>query len=189
MQREVTKKNYIQVKPLSVKRANAFTCIGWIKNIYIPDENPFILLAVSNKFGEVEVDTAIRIELIKESNDYRMCFSNSKSKLILKTVGIDLRDKNWHFLCYVCTGNGIIHYYIDGKECPCEEGLNEFNIPYSIAWSRYGRIGGGNVWVPYLYKDQQSVIMYRWRFAAGLILHQTWLNEIYEEERKGLINE
>jgi hypothetical protein len=184
---EIVKKNYIKVEPLTIKRSNAFTCIGWISNINIPDENPFILLAVSDIYGEVESDKAIKIELIREVNDYRMQFFNSKSKLILKSIGISLDDKKWHFLSYVCTGEGIMHYYVDGIECPCEEGVNEFNIPYNIAWSRYGRLGSGNVWVPYLYRDWQSVRMYRWRYASNLILHKEWLQEIYEKERELLV--
>lgn len=185
---EVTKYNYIKVQPKSIKRSTPFTCIGWIYNLVIPDEYPFVLLAVSDRYGEVESDKAIRIEVVKEGTDYRLQFSNSKSKLILKSIGISLEDKEWHFLSYVCTGNGEMHYYVDGIECPCEEGLSEDNMPYNIAWSRYGRLGGGNVWVPYLYRDWQSVRLYRWRYASGLILHKDWLNEIYEEERKFLID-
>lgn len=186
---EIIKYNYIKVQPKSIKKSTSFTCIGWICDLVVPDEYSFILLAVSDKYGEVESDKAIRMELVKEKEDYRLQFSNSKSKLILRSIGISLDDKQWHFLSYVCEGNGEMHYYVDGTECPCEEGLSEENMPYDIAWSRYGRLGGGNVWVPYLYRDWQSVRLYRWRYASGLVLHKDWIREIYEEEKKFLFND
>jgi hypothetical protein len=180
----IVKSSYITVEPTHIKRANKCTCIGWISNIQIPDEYPLILLAVSDVPGLVLSDQAIRFE-IKTSGgyDYKLQFSNSESKPIQQYTGVDLNDKKWHMLSYVCYGEGEMHYYVDGIDCPCEDGVDESGMPYSVAWSRYSRLGGGNVWVPYLYRDWQTLIMHKWRYASGLILHQQWINELKNLEQ------
>lgn len=171
--------NYITVAPANIKRANSCTCIGWVSNIQIPDEYPLVFLAVADLSGVVLSDEAIRFEIKRyKSYDYKLQFSNSESKPIRQYTGVDLEDKQWHFLSYVCYGEGEMHYYVDGIECPCEEGVSEDGMLYSVAWSRKGRLGGGNIWVPYLYRDWQTLTMYKWRYSSGLILSQQWLNEI-----------
>lgn len=177
------KSNYVIVEPTNIKRSTKFTCMGWINNIKIPDEYPIVLLAVADRDEIVDSDQAIRIEIIKSGDfDYRLQFSNSKSKPIEQFTGISLDDKNWHLLTYVCYGDGEMHYYIDGIECPCETGSGIEGLPYSVAWSRHPRLGGGRVWVPYLYRDWQIVTMYKWRYSSGLVLHQGWINEIKDKE-------
>jgi hypothetical protein len=36
--------------------------------------------------------------------------------------------------------------------------------------------------VPYLYRDWQTLIMYKWRYSSGLILHKDWINELKDLE-------
>lgn len=180
----LVKSNYIVVKPTSVKKATKFTCMGWIYNMQLPDEYPMYLLAVSDMYGSVESDQALKVEIKRSGEfDYKLQFSNSVSKPIEQYTGVSLDDKKWHLLTYVCLGEGEMRYYVDGIECPSESGINEVGFPYSVAWSRIHRLGGGNVWVPYLYRDWQVVTMYRWRYASGLVLHQDWINEIKNLEQ------
>lgn len=180
----LVKSNYVVVEPTHIKKANKLTCMGWIKNIQIPDEYPMVLLAIADQSNIVESDQAIKIEIKKSGEyDYKLQFSNSESKPVEQYTGISLDDKKWHLLSYVCSGEGEMHYYIDGINCPTESGTSIEGIPYSIAWSRHHRLGGGNVWVPYLYRDWQEVTMYRWRYSSGLVLHQDWINELKELEQ------
>lgn len=184
------KSNYVVVEPTNIKKSNKFTCMGWVYDMQIPDDYPLILLAVSDRDGYVDSDQALKIEIKKYGEyDYKFQFSNSESKPIGQYTGIDLSDKQWHLLTYVCYGEGEMHYYIDGIECPSETGTSTEGVSYSIAWSRYHRLGGGNVWVPYLYRDGQTVTMYRWRYSSGLVLHQDWINEIKELEQPVLVQE
>jgi hypothetical protein len=175
----LVKSKYVTVEPTSIKKANKFTCMGWIYDIQIPDEYPVYLLTVSDSGGLVLSDQAIRMEIKRSGDyDYKLQFSNSESKPIEQYTGISLDDKKWHLLTYVCLGDGEMRYYIDGIECPSEDGIDEVGLPYSVAWSRHHRLGGGNVWVPYLYRDWQAVTMYKWRYSTGLVLHQKWINEL-----------
>jgi len=180
----LVKSNYVVVEPTHIKKSTKFTCMGWIYNLQIPDEYPVTLLAVSDRYGFVNSDQAIKVE-IKRSGDYDYClqFSNSESKPIEQYTGVSLDDKKWHLLTYVCTGVGVMHYYVDGIECPSKDGVGEVGVPYSVAWSRYSRLGGGNVWIPCLNRNWQSVTMYRWRYSSGLVLHQGWINELKEIEQ------
>jgi len=174
-----TKEAFIDVFQYSIKKSNQFTCIGWINQPQFPDDNPIVLLAVSDVAGNVTgVDSALRYEIVKDGVDYRLQFSGSKSKKINKTVGISLGDTNWHFLSYVCTGDGTMFYYVDGVSVPSEDGLSPDSVLYSIAWSRSARQGGGQVWVPYIYKKGQAVSIYNWRFASGIQIHQGWLQQL-----------
>jgi hypothetical protein len=180
----LVKSNYVTVAPTNIKRASKFTCMGWISNIQIPDEFPMYLLTVSDVNGIVLSDQAIRMEIKKYGDfDYKLQFSNSESKPIEQYTNISLGDKKWHLLTYVCFGEGEMHYYVDGIECPSEDGVGDEGIPYSVAWSRSHRLGGGNIWVPYLYRDWQVVTMYRWRYSSGLVLHQGWINELRDIEQ------
>jgi hypothetical protein len=177
------KSNYVVVEPTNIKKSTKFTCMGWIYDLQIPDEYPLYLLAISDRDGIVDSDQALKIGIMRSGDfDYKFTFSNSESKPIEQYTGISLDDKKWHLLTYVCTGDGVMHYYIDGVECPSKEGVGEVGVPYSVAWSRYPRLGGGDVWVPYLNRDWQVVTMYQWRYSSGLVLHQGWIQEIYEKE-------
>lgn len=180
----IVKSNLITVEPTNIKKATKFTCMGWVLNPYIPDEYPLILLSVADRSGLIESDQAIKLELSRyREYDYKLQFSNSESKPIEQYTGISLDDKKWHLLTYVCYGDGEMHYYVDGIECPSEDTIGDEGILKNTAWSRYNRLGGGNVWVPYLYRDWQSVTMYRWRYSSGLILSSQWINEIKDMEQ------
>jgi len=180
----VVKSNLITVEPINIKKCTPFTCMGWVLDTYIPDEYSLWPLAVSDRTGLVDSDQAIKFEISRYRDyDYRLEFSNSQSKPLEQYTGVSLDDKKWHLLTYVCVGNGVMHYYVDGIECPTEDGIGDEGMLKSIAWSRYNRLGGGNVWVPYLYRNWQTITLYRWRYSTGLILHQQWINEIKELEQ------
>ena len=179
----VTKEAYIDVYQYSVKKSNQFTCVGWVNSPAIPDGDPLIFLAVSNLSGSVlNTDSAVRFEVVKDGTDYRLQFSGSLSKKIAQTIKISLNDTHWHFLGYVCTGEGAMHYYVDGIEVPSEDGVGDDGVLYSKAWSRSVRQGGGDVWSPYLYKAGQAVSVYRWRFGSNFQIHQGWLQQIMAAE-------
>jgi hypothetical protein len=182
----ITKTNSVIVEPVSIKRSNKFTCMGWISNISIPDSYPLYLLAVSDISGDVVgSDESIKIGLSKSGGtDYVLQFSNSESKPIRQYLDIAIDDGNWHLLTYVCLGEGVMRFYIDSVLCDAKEGTGDEGMLYSVAWSRYSRLGGGDVWLPYLYRNWQSVIMYQWRYASGLVLHQEWIQELYNRERE-----
>jgi hypothetical protein len=91
-------------------------------------------------------------------------------------------DGKWHHLSYVCTGEGIMRYYVDGVYLPCEDGVSSDGVLYSTAWSRSVRQGGGPVWCPYLYVAGQAVSVYHWRFGAGVQLAQSWLQELMAKD-------
>lgn len=174
----ITKNGFIRVEPPSIKRSNQFTCMGWISRPVIPTTDPLCLLAVEDLDGDATTDAAIRIELLKDGTDYRMQFAHSKSKKIKYSTTIDLDDNQWHLLSYVCHGEGQMSYYVDAVYVAPEIGLGEEGIPYSVAWSRSGRVGGGSVWVPFLNQTGQGVSIYNWRFGSGFTIHQGWIQEL-----------
>lgn len=176
--------DFITVEPTHIKRSTKFTCIGWISEINIPDNYPLFLFTVSDRTGVVISNNAIRMEIKKyKTFDYQLQFSNSISKPINQMTGIDLNDDQWHFISYICDGEGVMHYYVDGEEIPSQDGVGDEGIQYSIAWSRSSRLGGGNVWIPYLYRNWQNVNMYNWRYGNGINLHQAWIQELMSREK------
>jgi hypothetical protein len=175
----ITKPAYIDVFQNSLKKSNQFTCLGWVNTPTIPDSDPLIFLAVSNLAGDVVgVDSSIKFELIRDGGDFRLQFSNSVSKKIALSTGIRIDDTAWHFIGYVCQGSGSMIFYVDGISVPPETGMGLEGVLYSTAWSRSGRLGGGSVWSPYLYKSGQAVSVYNWRFGANFQLHQKWIQEL-----------
>ena len=182
-----TKLAYIDVFQYSIKKASQCTCVGWINNPLVPDTDPLVLLAVADLSGDVlNTDAALRYELVQDGSDYRLQFSNSLSKKVLKSTGTNLNDNQWHFLGYVCTGDRVMLFYVDGVQVPAEDGLGVDGVLNSIAWSRSGRQGGGDVWCPYLYKAAQTVSVYNWRFGAGFQIQQGWMQEIMAREKPAL---
>jgi hypothetical protein len=174
-----TKNSLIDVFEYSIKKSNQLTCVGWVSQIQIPSDNPLILLAVSDLSGEVlESDSALRFEIVAERGDYRLKFAHSKSKLINKSISVRLDDPKWHFVSYVCTGEGIMQYYVDGLYVAPEDGTDPEGPLYTTAWSRSVRQGGGDVWCPYLYELGQAVSLYNWRFVADVQIHQQWIQEL-----------
>ena len=183
----VTTGGIVSVQPRSVKKSNPFTCLGWVKDPVFDASNSLILMAISDLNDDVETsDEAIKFELIQESFDCRLRFSNSISKRVDLNLGIKLNDSFWHFIAYICVGDGSMVYYVDGQELAAEEGVGDDGVLNSIAWSRNVRLGGGYVWVPYLYNVGQSITIYNWRYASDLILHKAWINELMQEDQQRL---
>jgi hypothetical protein len=179
---------YIDAYDYSIKKAGQFTSIGWVKAPQFASANPLVLLAVSDiSGGVINYESSIKVELVQDAGDYRLQFSNALSKKVGRALGIRLDDDKWHFLSYVCTGEGNMLFYVDGRILPAEDGVGEDGLLYSIAWSRSVRQGGGDVWCPYLYEAGQAVSVYNWRFGAGFQLHQQWLQEIMARELPALI--
>lgn len=185
------KTNFISVRDRSIKRSNKFSCLGWISDPrFDKDEDPLVGLAVSDRNDDVEdSEGALKFEIIKEIRDYRLQFSNSKSKLIRKSTGISIDDAGWHFLGYVCTGDGKMRYYVDGLYLPPEEGTGPSGVLFSTAWSRQHRQGGGSVWSPYLYKSGQAISVYHWRFVSDVVLHQQWILDLMKIDQRRLFFE
>jgi hypothetical protein len=174
-----TKLSYIDVFQYSIKKSGQFTCVGWINNPIIPDDNSLVLLAVSDLSGTVvDSDAAIRFEIVRDGGDFRLQFSNALSKKITASTGVFPTDEHWHFVSYVGNEEGIVKFYVDGIEVPPEDGTGPDGMLYSTAWSRSVRQGGGSVWVPYLYTAGQSVSIYNWRFGKGFQIHQEWLKQL-----------
>lgn len=178
----ITKSAFISVAPRSIKRCEKFTCMGWVRLPVMDNNDSIILLGIADTDEDVLSDSALRIELVRSGSDFRMRFSNSISRLIRYGTRINLSDEEFHLLTYVCYGNGSMKYYVDGVECASESGTGPEGMSYSTAWSRSPRLGGGPVWVPYLTDQGQSVGLYNWRFAAGLVLHQAWIQELMAKD-------
>ena len=178
----VSKSSFVSVRLPGIKRSSKFTCLGWIRRPIMADQGSLVLMAIADLDDAVDSDRAFKIELMKDGPDYRLLFSNSISGRIANRTYIDLNDEEWHFLAYVCSGEGSMHYYVDGTAVSSKLGTGPTGVDYSVAWSRRGRLGGGPVWVPYITNAGQSVTSYNWRFANGLILHQGWIQELMNED-------
>ncbi len=77
-------------------------------------------------------------------------------------------------------------FYVDSIEIPPEEGLHPEGQPFSVAWSQEVRVGGGDVWCPYLYAQSQSVSLYNWRFTKNIQIHQQWIRELMAKDLQKL---
>lgn len=182
-----TNPNPIQVRLPSVKRSGQFSCMGWVYDPWYAASSTLIVLAVSDGQGEVVgSDAAIRYELLQQGADYRLQFSGSLSKLINKTVAVDINDKAWHHLAWICAGDGAMSFYVDAVYVPPEDGVGPDGVPYATAWSRVARRGGGNVWCPYLYEKGQAVTMFRWRQTSKMSISQAWVKDIMDSDRPHL---
>lgn len=172
----------------SIKYCGSLTCMGWIKDpAFGKSGKSLILLAVSDMDGEVRgSSSSMYFELFEDDDDHRLAFLGSKSMAIKKTTGIDVADGFWHMLTWVVNDSGIVTHYVDGVECPAEAG----NGPDGVEWSRphttAPRIGGGYVWVPCLDQSGQSLVIYNWRYAGGLVVHSRWVNELMAVDKSSL---
>lgn len=187
MQVSFTKNNFINVSPRSIKKGNKFSCIGWISDPVLDVNNSLILLAVADQSGVVlNNDASIKFEILKDGTDHRLRFMGSLSKPIAKTLQIRVEDKNWHFVAYLGSDNGQMSFCVDGLPLSPEDGVGPDGILYSTAYSRSSRLGGGDVWCPYLYVAGQSISLYGWRFGEGFTLDIGWLNQIMVRDRAAL---
>lgn len=171
---------------ISLKTSNKFITLGWVKNPIVDNGDFLLPLAIEDYWGNVNTsDKSIMYKIYRENNDYRLMYNNSKSKLINKELGVILNDEKWHLLGWICQDdNGSMKYFIDDYVLPSEDGLDESGLEFSIAYSYYVRLGGGNVWSPYLYKGGQSIQVYNWRFGLNFILDDNWIRELNEIDRE-----
>lgn len=167
--------------------AGKATALAWVRSPVVSPGDTLILLAVSDTYGQVlNTDSAIKLELIRQGNDYRLGYFGAQSLLIDKTLGIDLSDNNWHLLGYECLYDGSMRFYVDGLNINPRTGTDSDGFSWSLARSTSVRPGGGNLWVPYLHKAGQSVFLYEVRFGVGFNLGLPWVNELMEIEKKKL---
>jgi PKD repeat protein len=183
---------YLRETPLSViqpeiKLSGMFSCIGWVRSLVVPDGDVLIPLTISDPYGNViGVDSAIRIEILKDGSDYRLQYLGSQSQSINKTLKINVNDGNWHFLGYECDDNGNMTFYVDAMIVPAQDGLDSYGLPYSVAKSTTPRVGGGDVWLPYLYESGQVIYQYNWRFGKNFNLGQSWIQQLMIKDQQAL---
>jgi PKD repeat protein len=170
------------------KICSPFLTIGWIKSPKFKNGEYLIPLAVEDRFGNLlESNKSIKFMLLREDKDYRFVYNNSQSVLINKSIGINLEDDNWHFLMWSCTGDsGSMSYSVDLQNIPVREGVDLSGLSYSKAYSQETRIGGGRVWAPYLYAEDQSLVLFNWRFGKNLSLPEDMINEIVSADKEYL---
>jgi len=170
------------------KACTEFITIGWIKSPSYQNGDYVVPLAVEDNAGDVlESESSLKFMLLREDGDYKFVFNNSESQLINKSVGVDLEDNQWHFLRWVCVDNiGTMRYSVDDKIVPAREGIDSEGLEYSIAYNLAERIGGGDVWCPYVYEAGQSITLYNWRFALGVTLTDTWVKDLMDIDKEEL---
>lgn len=175
--------------PIIYNTCSKFLCIGWIKSpSFSASGNPLYPFVTSDIHYQVlDTNDSIKFSIIKEGEDYRIGFMGAKTKLINKTITVDLNDDKWHSLVYTCIkSDGTMRFLVDGIEVPAETGFNSDGFPYSVAYGETSRPGGGNVWAPFLYEPGQGIQLYNWRFKVGLNISDTWIIELLEEDKRGL---
>lgn len=182
---EATKK--IIVAPPTYYICRPVTAIVWIKDPGVLDGDNLVLMAVSDPSGNVlDTDSAIKLELFREGNDFRLAYFSSRSLLVDRSLGIDFFDGDWHFLSYECLEDGFMRYSVDGINLPASSDVNDNGIILSQARSTTVRPGGGTLWTPYLYKAGQSISLYQLRFGVGFNLGLSWIRELMEIDKKKL---
>lgn len=178
-----TQKVITAIGPENYKGTKA-TGLVWIKNPGVNPGDTLILMAVSDPYDTVlDTDGSIKLEIVREGNDYRLVYFSSRSALINRSIKIDLKDGKWHFLSYECLEDGYMRYSIDGVELYPDSGTDEEGRSYSIAYSKVVRPGGGTLWAPYLYKAGQSVTLYQLRYGIGFNLGLSWIRELMDIDK------
>jgi hypothetical protein len=164
----------------SIKYCRSLTCMGWVRSpVAGPSGNSLIPLAVSDVGGDVRGSaSALYFEMVPESDDWRLAFMGSKSRLIRATTGVDLSEDQWHMLAWVCGDDGIVTHYVDGIACPAESGVGEDGVLLSRPHTTSVRVGSGYVWVPCLDEAGQSLAIYNWRYSSDLVIHAAWVREL-----------
>ena len=170
------------------KISSNFLTIGWIKAPFYRDGEYVIPLAVEDRYGKMlDSDESVKFMLLKENGDYKFVYNNAQSQLIDQSSSIDLEDGNWHFLVWACSdGAGTMTFSVDGEDIPAREGVDLNGLLYSKAYSQKTRLGGGRVWSPYLYNSGQSIILFNWRFANGLVLPDSMMEELVRADKEYL---
>lgn len=161
--------------------------IGWVKDLLVNDGDYLIPLAVANPSDTVRgVDDAIRFEILKSGNDYRLQFFNTQSLLIDKTLTIKLDDGNWHMLAYECRSDGEMSFVVDGNVVGNRSGTDTSGLSYGVAQTPHARVGGGKTWSPYLYVSDQAIKLYRWRVAKDTNIGLSWIRELMQIDKAAL---
>ena len=183
------KSNLISRDPVFYNTCNKFLCMGWVKKpTFSPTEEPLYPFAISDPdYQVIGSNDALKFAIEKEGSDYRLSFMGAKTKLINKTIKVNLGDDAWHSLVYTCyTDDGHMRFLVDGVDVPFEQGFNTDGYTFDIAHGETSRPGGGNVWAPYLYEAGQGIMLFNWRFKAGLNISDTWLAMLLEEDKQYL---
>ncbi len=163
------------------------TAVTWVRDPGVDPGDNLILMAVADPYGNVlDTDSSIKLELLREGNDFRLVYFSSQSQLVDRTTQVDLRDGNWHFLSYECIENGYMRYSVDGIELPADPGVDDDGRPLAQARSTDVRPGGGQLWAPYLYKAGQAIYMYQLRFGVDFNLGLPWIRELMEIDKRKL---
>lgn len=172
----------------SVKYCSSLTCLGWVKEpSFGPSGDSLIPLAISDSSGDVRSSSAaLYFEIVQDTGDYRLAFMGSKSALIRNTTNVDLADGLWHMLAWVADDAGTITYYVDGISCPAQSGVGPDGVLWSKPHTTAVRAGSGFVWVPCLDEAGQSMTLFNWRYASGLVLHAEWIRELMALDRASL---
>lgn len=184
----ISKGAFINVLDRGDKTCTKFVGIGWVKKPLVAEDHVLYPMVVSDPYGDVlDTNASFKLEIKKEGNDYRLQYSGSKSKLIYKALDINLDDDQWHFLSYVCLDDdGHMMYYIDAEKLESEDGLDDEGFEFSVARTKAVRIGGGNVYCPYLYETNTGISMYNWRVGIGFTIHQDWIRDLMNIDRSDL---
>jgi len=170
-----------------VKISGMMTCIGWVKGPVVANGDVLIPLAVSDPEGNVlNTDSSLKFEIKRIGSDYILQYSGSKSKPIDKNLKIKIDDNNWHMLSFEADEDGNMSYSVDGVSLQPEDGLDTYGLPYSVAKSLTSRVGGGKVRAPYIYKTEQIVYLYNWRFGKDFNLGLKWINELMAIDKEFL---
>lgn len=181
----VTPKIDVHVKSEDALKSNKFSFLAWVSSLRILRGTEIGLFVVSDLKGDPTSSRALRVDVVSTGGsyaDYYLRFSNSESRPILRSSGVDLTRSTWHLVGVVCGGDGNMSYYVDGMTIPPRVGSSIDNIPYSVAWSKEVRLGGGDVWVPYLSRVGDHIKLYKVRYGNGFSLTQDQVKDIYNRE-------
>jgi len=184
-----TEGNLVSVLDRPEKTCNQFIAIGWVKNPSVSDGKIIYPIAVSDMYGNVLGDdvASFKIGIKREDEDYRLVYSGAQSLLINRSNRIDLADNKWHFLSYVCVNDeGLMKFYVDGIEVPSDTDTDDEGFTKNIARSKFVRIGGGDVYSPYLTQESSAISLYNWRVGFNFTIHQEWLKELMEIDKTNL---
>jgi PKD repeat protein len=184
-----TKTDFINVLSNPIKTSNKYIAMGWIRNPATNDGGTLYPLVIADSYGRILEDGAasFKLGIKREGEDYRIIFSGSQSKLIKRSLNIDIRDNDWHFIVYACINDdGLMKYYVDGIVLPSDTTLDSEGFSKDIARSEHVRLGGGDVYSPYLYRAGTAIALYNWRVGFNFCIHQEWIQDLMKIDKTNL---